>query len=114
MPEENLDQQYFMDTFEHKKVRKKNNYLLHIGFFLLTFITTTIAGAQWLQGMEIPFELESLLKGLPYSISIMFIISCHEFGHYFAARYHKVDATLPYYIPFREFPVFLILALWEQ
>ena len=24
----------------------------------------------------------------------------HEFGHYFAARYHKVAASLPYFIPF--------------
>ncbi len=107
MPEENLDEQYYMDSFEHKKVQGKNNYLLHIGLFILTFITTTIAGAQWLQGMEIPFELGFLVKGLPYSISILFIITCHEFGHYFAARYHKVDATLPYYIPFPPIPEFI-------
>ncbi len=107
MPEENLEEQYYTDTFEHKKVRKKNNYLLHIGLFIFTFITTTIAGAQWLQGTEISFQLSYLLKGLPYSISILFIITCHEFGHYFAARRHKVDATLPYYIPFPSIPWFV-------
>ncbi len=107
MPEENLEEQYYMDTFEPKMVRKKNNYLLHIGLFILTFITTTIAGAQWLQGSENLFQLSYLLKGLPYSISILFIITCHEFGHYFAARRHKVDATLPYYIPFPSIPWFV-------
>ena len=107
MPEENLDQQYYTDTFEHKKVRKKNNYPLHIGLFILTFITTTISGAQWLAGSEVSFQLSFLLKGLPYSISILFIITCHEFGHYFAARFHKVDATLPYYIPFPYVPDFV-------
>ncbi len=106
MPEENLEQ-YYTDTFEHKKVRKKNNYLLHIGLFILTFITTTIAGAQWLAGSEISWQLSFLAKGLPYSISILFIITCHEFGHYFAARLHKVDATLPYYIPFPYIPDFV-------
>jgi membrane-associated protease RseP (regulator of RpoE activity) len=27
------------------------------------------------------------------------ILLCHEFGHYFMARKHHVDATLPYFIP---------------
>lgn len=89
-----------------RRVKKdKKNYLLHIGLFLLTFFTTTVAGAQWItQG---PYEIEFLLEGLPYSFSILFIITCHEFGHYFAAMYHKVRATLPYYIPFPPIPFFL-------
>ncbi len=87
--------------------RKKNSMLLHISLFIITFVTTTIAGAEWTTGTLGPFELNFLLIGLPYSISIMFIITCHEFGHYFAARYHKVDATLPYYIPFPDIPGFL-------
>jgi membrane-associated protease RseP (regulator of RpoE activity) len=54
-----------------------------------------------------PFEFSDLARGLPYSFSILFIIACHEFGHYFAARYHKVDATLPYFIPFPPVPGFI-------
>ena len=80
--------------------KDKKNYLLHAGLFIVTFITTTISGAQWISNQPGPYEYHFLLKGLPYSISIMFIISCHEFGHYFAAVYHKVKATLPFYIPF--------------
>ena len=87
--------------------RDKNNYLLHIALFLITFITTTLAGAQWISGQPGPYQMSFVLKGLPYSISIMFIISFHEFGHYFAAMYHKVKATLPYYIPFPPIPIFL-------
>ena len=87
--------------------KEKKNFLVHISLFILTFITTTIAGAQWISGMPGPYEISFLLKGLPYSVSIMFIISCHEFGHYFAAQYHKVKATLPYYIPFPPIPIFL-------
>ncbi|PIW69111.1 MAG: site-2 protease family protein, partial [Ignavibacteriales bacterium CG12_big_fil_rev_8_21_14_0_65_30_8] len=37
----------------------------------------------------------------------LFILSCHEFGHYFAARIHKVDATLPFFIPFPSIAGFL-------
>lgn len=95
--------------FTHQKRTKKDkkNYLLHIGLFLVTFITTTIAGAEWTTGMAGPYEIDHLVVGLPYSISILFILTCHEFGHYFAAMYHKVKATLPYYIPFPPIPFFL-------
>jgi len=37
----------------------------------------------------------------------MLMISFHEFGHYFAAKYHKVKATLPFYIPFPPIPYFI-------
>lgn len=80
-------------------VRKKR-YWLHIGLFILTFITTTIAGAEWTTGTMGPYTFDMLFSGLTYSLAILFVITCHEFGHYFAAKYHKVDATLPYYIPF--------------
>jgi len=93
------------ETSPNKK--KKDNYLLHIGLFILTFITTTIAGMEWSTGKPGPYELETLVYGLPYSISIMLIISFHEFGHYFAAKYHKVSATLPFYIPFPPIPYFI-------
>ncbi len=86
---------------------KKNNYLLHIGLFILTFITTTVAGAEWISAKPGPYEFSFLLKGLPYSLSMLFILSCHEFGHYFAAKIHKVDASLPFFIPFPSIAGFL-------
>ena len=86
---------------------KKNNYLLHIGLFIFTFITTTIAGAEWISATPGPYEISFLAKGLPYSLSMLFILSCHEFGHYFAAKIHKVDATLPFFIPFPSITGFL-------
>src|SRR5690606_16854720 len=89
--------------------REKKNYLLHTGLFLITFFTTTIAGAQWITGTPGPYELEFLIEGLPYSLSILFIITCHEFGHFFAAKYHRVKVTLPYYIPFPPLLVFINL-----
>ncbi len=43
--------------------------------------------------------LVELWRGLPYAISILLILGGHELGHYFAARYHKLSVTLPYFIP---------------
>ncbi len=106
MPDYFSEHEIYESTFT--KTRKKgDNYLLHIGLFLLTFVTTTIAGAEWVSGTMGPYEFSYLAHGLPYSISIIFIISFHEFGHYFAAKFHRVNATLPFYIPFPPFPGFL-------
>ena len=71
---------------------------LNIVLFLITFFTTTVAGVFWAN--KDFYNLDNLPYGLTYSFLIMLVISTHEFGHYFAARYHKVPVTLPYYIPF--------------
>jgi len=92
---------------DNKDKVSKDNYLLHIILFLATFITTTIAGTEWIKGYGRGFELSELLVGLPYSISILFILSFHEFGHYFASRYHRVKASLPFFIPFPALAGFL-------
>jgi membrane-associated protease RseP (regulator of RpoE activity) len=84
-------------------------WFLHFGLFMLTFFTTTVAGVLWLN--RDPFELRNFHLGIPYSTAILFILASHEFGHYFASRYHKVDATLPYFIPFPPIPILLQLFL---
>ena len=42
---------------------------------------------------------EYLQYGLSFSLSLLFILICHEMGHYIACRIYRVDATLPYFIP---------------
>lgn len=42
---------------------------------------------------------EYLAYGLKFSGSLLFILTCHEMGHYVACRLYKVDATLPFFIP---------------
>lgn len=84
--------------------------LIHGGLFLLAVFTTMLAGAElssgkyWLNmdGM-IPedriLQFREILLGLPYALCFLAFLSFHEFGHYFTARYHRVKASLPYYIP---------------
>src|SRR5256885_15654240 len=40
-----------------------------------------------------------LIDGLSFSLSLLFILICHEMGHYVACRLYRVDATLPFFIP---------------
>lgn len=41
----------------------------------------------------------NLKYGLQFSLSLLFILLCHEMGHYIACRLYRVDATLPFFIP---------------
>ncbi len=78
--------------------KRKHKPWVHILLFVLTFFTCVLSGMLW-AGVN-PFYLELFGEGLLYAVLILTFLSAHEFGHYFAAKYHKVDATLPYYIPF--------------
>ena len=51
------------------------------------------------QGVDVLAQPSALLIGLPYAIAIMSILLFHECGHYVLARIHRVDATLPFFIP---------------
>ncbi|GAB3946953.1 site-2 protease family protein [Spirosoma harenae] len=85
---------------------RTRTYLLHGGLFLITLITTTLAGAEWMFGrLFIPFEgmtplgWKEFVAGFQFSIPFLAILTVHEFGHYFTAKANRVRVTLPYYIP---------------
>lgn len=84
---------------------KKIPYL-NILLFALTFLSTLVVGAYHEGVIEImdPFEIIikaplDIYKGLPFSITLLFILLTHEFAHYLASKKHHVEATLPYFIP---------------
>src|SRR5688500_16080661 len=76
--------------------------IIQIALFIATCITTTLAGTQMTCGISIyspEFTWQHFVSGLDFSVPFLFILTVHEFGHYFMARYHKIKLTLPYYIP---------------
>ena len=79
--------------------RFKSRIWLNIVLFLLTILSTMMAGAV-LVGKSYFFEIQNAMFGWKYALAIITILTAHEFGHYFAAIYHKINASLPYYIPF--------------
>ncbi|HUN23874.1 MAG TPA: site-2 protease family protein [Anaerolineales bacterium] len=45
------------------------------------------------------YVLTHLWLGWQYALALLAILLAHEFGHYFASRFHRSPATLPYFIP---------------
>jgi membrane-associated protease RseP (regulator of RpoE activity) len=76
---------------------------LHLLLFLLTLFSTTLTWPDW-AGRWLLYERLGygalLTDGLRFSLPLLLILTVHELGHYLAARRHRIDATLPYYIPF--------------
>lgn len=85
--------------------KSHRSLLIHILLFVITFITTTLAGAEWMFGRSFlygPWRLgwPEFIAGMQFSVPFLLILTVHEFGHYFTARHHRVKVTLPFYIPF--------------
>ena len=72
--------------------------MIHSTLFVLTLLTTLIAGAIQ-QGVNLLETPGGIWHGIPFSFTLLIILAAHEFGHYFMARHHQVDVTLPYFIP---------------
>jgi len=96
-------------------LRTRDRYWLHGVLFAVTLLTTTIVGAAMQADFDrnLPFDIDDsfalytsmwhhpagMLQGLPFSLTLLTILLAHEFGHYLAALYHRVDASLPYFMP---------------
>ncbi len=94
-------------------MRARQNYPLHLLLFILTLLTTLMAGAFWgghpVNISSFPLFISSLSTGIAYSMSLLLFLTVHEFGHYFAAQHHRVRSTLPYYLPVPPLPSLLSL-----
>ncbi|MCJ7676414.1 MAG: site-2 protease family protein [Anaerolineales bacterium] len=70
--------------------------------FVLTILSVLLAGE--LYDYSGPLTLRGLIvnlpRGLPFAVSLLAILTAHEFGHYLVAKYHKTEVTLPFFIPF--------------
>jgi membrane-associated protease RseP (regulator of RpoE activity) len=84
---------------EHDEVRPPN-YGLHLALFLATCFTTAWAGASYTHPRATFDELWRLLPdGIPFSVGLLAILITHEMGHYVLGRIHKVDVSLPFFLP---------------
>lgn len=90
---------------------------LALALLATTFVTTTLLGAVWILWAHptdsvavdpwlspntflwIWRQPEVLRLGLSFSLPALFILLCHEMGHYLACRRYGLPATLPYFLP---------------
>ena len=97
--------------------RPRHRYWLNLLLLFATFCTTLAIGArlQWNFEHGLPsFPLDEsflppflwaikgrhLLLGIPFSLTLMGILLAHELGHYLYCVKYRVEATLPFFIPF--------------
>lgn len=77
---------------------EKTRFALPAVLFIVTIFTTLLAGS-YQEGGE-PFRRPAdLVKGIPFSFTLMSILFVHEMGHYVTSKYYGVKTTLPYFIP---------------
>ena len=77
---------------------RKPRALWNLVLFLLTLMTTVLAGALQ-EGVNPLTDPGQIPRGFPFAFALMGILLAHELGHYLVARRHGIDVTLPYFIP---------------
>jgi hypothetical protein len=97
--------------------RPGERWWLHGTLFLLTLLSTTVAGGllaghspigffplelfgSWWLPVPVALDLDALAAGLPFGLSLVTVLALHESGHYVAARRRSISVTPPYFIPF--------------
>jgi membrane-associated protease RseP (regulator of RpoE activity) len=75
----------------------------NLGLFVATVLSTLFVGSvAW---YYVPLEQIQrnpllVLQAWPFTAAVLGVLSAHELGHYALGRYHNVDVSLPYLIPF--------------
>lgn len=102
---------------------QRKHYALYTLLLLGTMFTTLVVGAHiefnFLHGAPaflfndeafslfpirwVLAEPSRFLLGIPFAATLMLILFAHEMGHYLACKHYKVQATLPFFIPFPTF-----------
>ena len=82
--------------------------VLLLGLTLATtlFFGASFAGMDPARALSAALEngqwgrlVQALAAGAPFAGSLLLILGVHEMGHFVAARLHRVQVTLPYFIP---------------
>lgn len=84
--------------YEYGPEIERPKALLPLALFLVTILTTMASGALQ-QGADIIADPYELVKGIPFSASLILILGTHELGHFIASRRHGVITTFPTFIP---------------
>ncbi len=70
----------------------------NLALFVLTVASVFYVGQTWTATAE-QSGLSAWVDAWTFAVPLMAILVTHELGHYFAARLHRVPASLPYFLP---------------
>ncbi|MGQ9502041.1 MAG: site-2 protease family protein [Anaerolineae bacterium] len=77
---------------------RPSNPWINAVLFVMTVLSVVFIGALN-EGVDLLRNPAGIVAGFPFAGTLLLILGTHEFGHYFAARHHRVAVTLPYFIP---------------
>jgi membrane-associated protease RseP (regulator of RpoE activity) len=80
---------------------RQRDWRINATLFVLTVLSVFAAGGHVFQIEASGFRefARALGSGWTFAVPLLAILVVHEFGHYIAARIHRVDASLPYFLP---------------
>jgi membrane-associated protease RseP (regulator of RpoE activity) len=83
--------------------KKTGKAWINVLLFILTLLSTLYIGAfhenAIPEGRLLPAHPLDILRGWPFALTLIAILTAHEMSHYFVGRRHGSPASLPYFIP---------------
>ena len=74
------------------------DWRINVVLFLATVASVSVTAWQQAQAAG-HLGRAALWEGAAFAVPVLTILVAHEFGHYLAARWHRVPASLPYFLP---------------
>ena len=97
------------------KAAPPERWFLHLGLFVLTFLTMWVVGSMLMSllvrflllgSLDLTAELDAIRNwtaaskpALGFAFALMGILLTHEMGHYITARRYLINTSLPYFLP---------------
>jgi membrane-associated protease RseP (regulator of RpoE activity) len=102
IPQLRLERGEYLIEIVRRPTRRPWGFLVNLVLLGLTVATTVTAGAfLWLAyvGGSTLSAADFLDGGVTFALPLLLILGVHEFAHYVVARRHRVEASLPFFIP---------------
>lgn len=77
----------------------------YLGLLLLTVVTTFWTGVNLLSWGIAPPTLHVVLDAFTFPAALLTVLLAHELGHFVACRRHRLNASLPMFLPGPPFPI---------
>ena len=77
-----------------KPKTKPSRPIINVVLLLLTIVTVFVTGYILSPDLANPW-----IGAASFTLALLGILGVHEMGHKFAANYHKMEASMPYFIP---------------